>query len=182
CLNWRDVTVPILSKLQQKQKTHRRYFVTPVLLALALAVLLWPVHIITFAHHEQAQAPWQSHNLDLLFVASYSQKEQPDGPLVVYRAVGGDLRHVVPVVTVPRGPVVQTPVLFPSPDGRYVALLNPLMMRYASNLNGATLSVLSTDGRPFAPVESRRPLLNTGGSPASARTLALHVASAGQVI
>src|SRR5581483_3228157 len=29
---------------------------------------------------------------------------------------------------------------------------------------------------------SRRPLLNTGGSPASARTLALHVASAGQVI
>src|SRR5581483_453302 len=108
--------------------------------------------------------------------------EQPDGPLVVYRAVGGDLRHVVPVVTVPRGPVVQTPVLFPSLDVRYVALLNPLMMRYASNLNGATLSVLSTDGRPFAPVESRRPLLNTGGSPASARTLALHVASAGQVI
>src|SRR5579859_5288397 len=128
-----------------------------MILALALAVLIWPARIITFAQHEQhnqtanAGVLVQSHNLDFLFELSYSQKEQPYGPLVVYRAINGDLRDVVPVVAVRRSPALQTPLLFPSPDGRYVALLQPLMTGFASNLDGATLSIFSTSGQPLAP-------------------------------
>ncbi|MGH2495535.1 MAG: hypothetical protein ACRDIV_12605 [Ktedonobacteraceae bacterium] len=173
--------MPNLSSLQKKQKTRRGYFVTSILLVLTLAALLWPIPIATFAQYEQmiaSSALWQPHNLDLLFVASYSRKEQPSGPLVVYRAPGGDLRNIVPVVAIARGSVTQTPLLFPSPDGRYVALLDQLMTGYTSNLNGATLSIFSSDGYPLAPGGSRLPLVNAGG----ARMLALHVSPVDQVI
>jgi hypothetical protein len=158
------------------------------MLALTLTALIWPARIATFAQHEQlaqtinTRTAWQPHDFDLLYVVSYSQKEHLYGPLVVYRAIGGDLRDVVPVVAVRRGPALQTPLLFPSPDGRYVALLQPLMMGYASNLNGAVLSIFSTDGHSLAPVGSRLPLVGAPGWLASGRVLALHVASADQVI
>ncbi len=180
--------MPNLSKLQQKTRAYRKYFSTLIILVLTLTALIWPARIATFARHEQqaqliaTHAVWQPHNFDLLYAVSYSQKEQPYGPLVVYRAVGGDLRDVVPVVAVQRSSALQTPLVFPSPDGRYVALLQPLMMGYASNLNGAALSVFSTDGHSLASVGSRAPLLDVTGSRAGGRMLALHVASADQVI
>jgi hypothetical protein len=180
--------VPNLTNLQQKKKAHRRYFAIPILLALTLAALVWPARMVTFAQYGQrvaastANSSWQPHKVDFLYITSYSQKEQPYGPLVVYRAVGGDLRHVVPVVAVQRGPTPQTPVMFPSPDGRYVALLRPLMTGYASNLNGAALSIFSTDGHTLAPAIGRLPLVSAASSSAGGRTLALHVASADQVI
>ena len=76
--------MPNLSRLQQKQKIQRRYLATLIMLTLTLAALIWPAHIATFAWHEQqAQTPvisntsWRPHNSDLLYVVSYSQKEQP---------------------------------------------------------------------------------------------------------
>ena len=180
--------MPDSSKLQQKKKAHRRYFASCILLALALAALIWPARMMTFAQHERhnlpanAGAPLQSDNSDLLFEVSYSQKEQPYGPLIVYRAINGDLRDVVPVVAVRRNPALQTPLLFPAPDGRYVALLQPLMTGFASDLNGAALSIFSTDGQPLAPVDVRMPLLAIPGEQAGGRVLALHVAAADQVI
>lgn len=169
--------MPNLSNLQQKTGAYRKYFPTLIILVLTLMALNWPASVATFARHEQ-----QPHTFDLLYSVSYSQKEQPYGPLVVYRAPGGDLRDVVPVVAVRRGPALQTPLLFPSPDGRYVALLQPLMMGYASNLNGAALSIFSTDGHSLVSVGSRMPLVGVTGSLASGRMLALHVASADQLI
>ncbi len=180
--------MPNLSNLPQKKKARRRYIATLIILALTLMALIWPVRVATFARYEQQaqnidiHAAWQSHNLDLLYIVSYSQQEQPYGPLVVYRAVGGDLRDVVPVVAIRRSPALQTPVLFPSPDGRYVALLQPLMTGYTSNLNGAVLSIYSTGGHSLAPEGSRALLLDAASLLASSRILALHVASADKVI
>ena len=178
--------MPNLSNLLQKKNIHKRYLATLIILILTLAALIWPAHIATFARHEQQArlittqaAP---HAFDLLYTVSYSQKEQPYGPLVVYRAIGGDLRNVVPVVAIQRSSALQTPLVYPSPDGRSVAVVQPLMMGYASNLNGAALSVFSTGGQPLAPTGSRSPLLNGTSSLASGRLLALHIASADQVI
>lgn len=180
--------MPNSNKLQQKKKAHRKYFATGIILALALAALIWPARIITFAQQGRdnrtanAGTLLQSHNQDFLFEASYSQKEQPYGPLVVYRAMNGDLNHVVPVIAMQRSSALQTPLLFPSPDGRYVALLQPFMTGFASNLNGAALIVYSSDGQPLAPVYGSMPLSPMLGEQAGGRVLALHIASADQII
>ena len=207
--------MPDFSKLPQKEKAHRRYITTGIILTLVLAALIWPARIITFAQHGQhnqtttASALLQSHSPDFLFETSYSHKEQPYGPLVVYRAINGDLRDVVPVVAVQRSAALQTPLLFPSPDGRYVALVQPHMTGFASNLNGAALSIFSTDGQPLAPVtrcqtsqnpfachsspggrlrgmtgegESSMSSSTFPGELAGGRVLALHIAAADQII
>lgn len=177
-----------VNRFQQKKKAHRRYFATGILLALTLAALIWPARVITFARHDQsnpaanAGGRWQSHNLDFLFEISYSRKEQPYGPLVVYRAINGDLRDVVPVLAVRRSSALQTPLLFPSPDGCYVALLQPLMTGFDSNLNGAALSIFSTDGQALAPAGGRMPLLALPGEQVGDRVLSLHIAATDQVI
>ena len=167
------------------KRSSRKYRALSILLALATIVLIWPVHLAIFVQPSQqalAGSAWSASKSDLLYIVSYSRADEPYGPLVVYRASSADLRAVVPVVAVQRGASPQTPVLFPSPDGRFLALLNPLATSYASNLNGASLSIFSTSGQTLAPVGGRLPLLATGGSLAGARTLALHVASADQVI
>ncbi|HLX58561.1 MAG TPA: hypothetical protein VKR83_16205 [Ktedonobacteraceae bacterium] len=174
--------MPILTNLRQHQKTYGKYLTLPIVLAFILATLALSGRAVLQAQTLTSAAIWQAHNSDLLYIASYSQEEQPYGPLVVYRAAGGNLRDVMPVVAVQRGPSPQTPILFPSPDGRYLALLNPLMTGYASNLSGASLSILSTSGRALAPLSGRLSLSGTTGVPAGARILALHVASADQVI
>jgi len=85
----------------------------------------------------------------MLYIVSFSSVQQPYGPLVVYRAFGSDLRTARPVVAMPRGSTAAlnlTPLLFPSPNGRALALLNPLSIGYDSNLNGSSLSVIPGDG------------------------------------
>jgi hypothetical protein len=131
--------------------------------ALTLFVLLvWPARPSLALSLVDPRAGQHS---DLLYIVSFSSAQQPYGPLVVYRAFGADLRESLPVVVVPRGPLTLTPVLFPSPDGRRLAILNPLSTGYDSNLNGASLSMLPTDGSSIA-----------------ALTLARHVALSDPVI
>lgn len=125
---------------------------------------------------------WQARNVDLVYSVAFSSAAQPNGPLVVYRAPGADLRALVPVAAVQRGPGVQTPLLFPSPDGRYLALLSPVKNGYAANLNGATLSIVATDGTvlPSSPGALSAPVAAT--FPRNGRVLAPSVALSDQVI
>ncbi|HEV2582730.1 MAG TPA: hypothetical protein VGT44_17865 [Ktedonobacteraceae bacterium] len=89
---------------------------------------------------------WHGAQDDLLYVVAFSSAQQPYGPLVVYRAFGTDLSAALPILIVPRSPLNLTPVLYPSPDGRALALLNPLSTGYNNTINGASLSIVSTYG------------------------------------
>ena len=89
---------------------------------------------------------WNTHPYDLLYTVAFSSEQQPNGPLVVYRATGTDVRSAVPVIALARGPQPATPVFFPSPDGRYLALLAPTRGDYGTNLNGASIELFSSDG------------------------------------
>jgi hypothetical protein len=117
-----------------------------------LALLLWPFRSGIQARSANASpklttiGDWSQHNFDLIYTMAFSSAQQQDGPLVAYRASGTDLRSAVAVAAVARSGLPQTPVFFPSPDGRYLALLNPLHMGYGSDVNGASLSILPTDG------------------------------------
>lgn len=94
---------------------------------------------------------WSAHGYDLVFTVAFSRKQQPNGPLVVYRASGTDLRTVVPVVALQRGPLPLTSLFFPSPEGQYLALLRPGSSGYGTYLQGGTLGLLATDGSSLAP-------------------------------
>jgi hypothetical protein len=89
---------------------------------------------------------WSTRNYDLVYTVAFSNEQQPNGPLVVYRTSSTDLRTNVPVITIQRGPQVTTPIFFPSPKGEYLALLTPLRTGYGADLNGGSLRLLSTAG------------------------------------
>ena len=89
---------------------------------------------------------WHTHPYDLVYTVAFSSEQQPNGPLVVYRATGTDLRSAVPVIALARGPQPATPVFFPSPNGRYLALLSPTTGNYSTNLDGAMIQLFSSDG------------------------------------
>lgn len=124
-----------------------------ILLILTLVVPVgWFVHVATYARQNSFQplttvGVWNAHNYDLVYTVAFSSQQQPDGPLVVYRASSSDLRSNVPVIALARTAQVQTPLFFPSPNGQYVALLSPLQGSDGTDLNGASLSIFSTDGR-----------------------------------
>ncbi len=84
---------------------------------------------------------WQDHTYDLVYTVAFSSQQQPNGPLVIYRASGTDQSTTVPVAVIARNSSPVTPMLFPSADGRYVALLNPLR----NTFNAAALDVISTE-------------------------------------
>jgi len=156
---------------------------------MALALINWPVREATYAQAGLlfTLGAWNAENADgsdLVYTVAFSRAEQPDGPLMVYRASGAALQSVTPVFAMQRSPLLQTPVFFPSPDGRYLALLNPVQTGYATNLNGATLSIVSTNGQPLPPVDAlpfRSPLAGIG-SIQGVSLLAEQVAIADQVI
>mgnify|MGYP001159366812 CR=1 FL=1 len=134
---------------------RRTLFLVLILLVILLAPVAWFLHIPLFggqggAPYTRALAvsgAWSAHNYDLAYTVAFSSAQQPDGPLVAYRASGANLQDVVPVAAVARGPQVTTPVFFPSPDGRYLALLAPQGSSYDSNLNGAALRLYATNGQ-----------------------------------
>src|SRR5579884_707566 len=129
-----------------------RYFAILILVSMVVALLAWPFRSEMSAQSANASQSlktvgiWSQHNFDLIYTMAFSSAQQPDGPLIAYRASSADLRSAVAVAAVARSGLPQTPVFFPSPDGRYLALLNPQRMGYASNVNGAALSILPTDG------------------------------------
>src|ERR1700730_15744097 len=84
---------------------------------------------------------WQDHTYDLVYTVAFSSQQQPNGPLVIYRASGTNQSATVPVAVIARHSSPVTPTLFPSTDGQYVALLNPLR----NTFNAAALSVISTE-------------------------------------
>lgn len=136
-------------------KIEMKRLLQPVLILMFLASSAWPVYQALSAWQKAGSdlltsGTWENHAYDLLYELAFSTARQPDGPLVVYRASAADLRAAVPVLAVQRdagGSVAtNTPLLFPSPDGRYLALQAPLSAGYATNLQGAELGVLSTDG------------------------------------
>lgn len=118
-------------------------------LILLLLIVFGSTHVFIYAQKGNAVAPlavsgvWRTHPYDLLYTVALSSEQQPNGPLLVYRALGTDLRHVVPVIALRRDGLNVTPLLYPSPDGRYLALSTPL----AGHLNTAALSLFSSDGR-----------------------------------
>lgn len=143
---------------QEKQVVFAKKMLLLMILLVLLALITWPVRSAIYARQALSgqisglvtAGTWNTHNVDLVYTVAFSRPQQPDGPLVVYRVPGADLHAVTPVIAVPRTPLPQTVLFFPSPDGRYLALLNPLSMDYAANLNGASLGILSTDGSSLA--------------------------------
>src|SRR2546425_11169482 len=128
-----------------------------LLLILILASLIpigYLVHVATYAQQNtpstfqalSGAGTWNAHNYDLIYTMAFSGVQQPDGPLVVYRASGSDLRTSAAVIAVARHSEAATPIFFPSPNGQYLALLTPLRSGYGTDLNGAALRLLSTDG------------------------------------
>jgi len=125
-----------------------------ILILMLVALVIWPIRLSIFAQHsvEPSLQPlvtsgsWNAHNYDLVYTIAYSSKVQPNGPLVVYRASATNLYSSVPVIAIQRTDLPPTPLFFPSPDGRYLALLAPSHSNSGTNLSGAALSVLSTDG------------------------------------
>ena len=127
-------------------------------LFLLLLILIFPaylaIHLASYASQSNddrtrpltVTGTWNTHPYDLVYTVAFSSQQQPDGPLVVYRATGTDLRSAVPVIALARGPQATTPVFFPSPDGRYLALLAPTGNGYGINLNGAMIELFSSDG------------------------------------
>lgn len=137
-------------------KPRWKRFLPPLLILILLAGIAWPVRQVLFAS-QQASNPlvmttgtWNAHNYDLVYTVALSTSQRPDGPLVAYRASGTDLNQNVPIAAVQRdaggSEPARTPIFFPSPDGRYLALLTPLGTGYATNLNGGSLEVFSSDG------------------------------------
>jgi hypothetical protein len=84
---------------------------------------------------------WQTHAYDLVYTVAFSSQQQPDGPLVIYRASAADQSMTVPIAAIARNSSPATPLLFPSADGRYVALLKPLR----NTFNGGAINVISTE-------------------------------------
>jgi hypothetical protein len=84
---------------------------------------------------------WQDHAYDLVYSVAFSSQQQPNGPLIIYRASGANQSATVPVAAIARDSSPVTPMLFPSADGRYVALLKPLR----NTFDGAALNVISTE-------------------------------------
>src|ERR1019366_5604122 len=83
---------------------------------------------------------WQDHAYDLVYTVAFSSQQEPNGPLVIYRVSGTNQSTTVPIAVIVRSNAPVTPMLFPSSDGRYVALLKPLRNAF----NGAALNVIST--------------------------------------
>ena len=142
----------------------KRTFLLIILMLALVAPLGWLVQKSTFARQDTlkttmeqrltVRGAWNASGDDLVYTVAFSRAEQPSGPLVVYRATGASLATAVTVIALARGPQVQTPLFFPSPDGRYVALMTPI--RSDSTLQGDSLSVLSTDGQSQTVLVSSR--------------------------
>ncbi len=133
----------------------RTCLVVLVVALVLLAQVNWFFRASIFASSGAAQnvqglattGTWSQHNYDLIYTVAFSSQQQPYGPLVVYRAPAANLQQAMPVMAIARKPQPVTPLLFPSPDGRYLALLTPSRDGYNTSLNGASLSILSTDGQ-----------------------------------
>jgi hypothetical protein len=89
---------------------------------------------------------WSSHTYDLVYTVAFSNQQQPNGPLVVYRASSASLQNTVPVISIARAAQPMTPLFFPSPTGQYLALLTPLHAGANTALNGAALRLYASDG------------------------------------
>ena len=125
-----------------------------IFLVILVVPVSWAVHLSSHAQQSNSTymqplkitGTWNTHPYDLLYTVAFSSEQQPNGPLVVYRATGTDVRSAVPVIALARGPQSATPVFFPSPDGRYLALVAPTRGGYGTNLNGASIELFSSDG------------------------------------
>src|ERR1700694_3031778 len=180
--------MPCLTHLQKQSNQGRAEpswsTVFSIIILMVLALINWPMREASYAQAGSlfTTGAWNAGNADgsdLVYTVAFSRAEQPGGPLVVYRVPGADLQSVTPVFAMQRSPLLQTPVFFPSPDGRYLALLNPVQTGYATNLDGAALSIVSTDGQPLV---SRATARAGRYAPALEALLAKHVAIADQVV
>lgn len=102
-----------------------------------------PAHAEKAVHGQPliVKGKWQAHAYDLVYTVAFSSHQQPNGPLVIYRASSADQSMTVPIAAIARNSSPATPLLFPSDDGRYVALLKPLR----NTFNGGTLNIISTE-------------------------------------
>lgn len=136
-------------------KSRWKRFLPPLLILMLIAGIAWPVRQALFAGQQTSNplvtaGSWSYHSDDLIYTVAFSTPQRPNGPLVAYRASMADLAQDVPVVAVQRdvggSAPARTPLFFPSPDGRYLALLTPVGTSYATNINGGSLEIFSSDG------------------------------------
>ncbi len=135
----------------------RTLFLLGILALLLIVSLAWSMRALLFASSlPQTAGPfvatgnWQAHPYDLIYSVAFSSAQQPDGPLLVYRAAEADLHTSVVVNAIRRDQQPVTPLLQPSPDGRYLALTTPL----AGLPNSASLRLLSSQGNINIPLVS----------------------------
>ncbi len=130
----------------------KRTLLLVILCILLLVPVGWLARTTIFArqniptHGLTTTGSWSSLNYDLVYTVAYSSQQQPDGPLVAYRASSANLQNAVPVISIARGPQPMTPLFFPSPNGQYLALLTPISASMNTALNGASLRLFSSDG------------------------------------
>jgi hypothetical protein len=130
----------------------KRIFLLAIICILLIAPAGWLARTTIFARQSMptnvlaTTGSWSSHNDDLVYIVAFSSQRQPDGPLIVYRASSSNLQDTLPIISIARGPQAMTPLLFPSPDGQYLALLTPLRDSADTSLNGAVLRLFSSDG------------------------------------
>jgi hypothetical protein len=168
-----------LRKHSQSDTLSRKKVLLPVLFLVLLASIAGPIQRALDVHRQLdsvlvTTGTWRGHKQDLIYTVAFSDPQQPDGPLIAYRAPASDLRAAVPVVAVQRdtgsGAATQTPLFFPSPDGRYLALQTPLSSGLAANLAGASLNIFSTNGKvrkllvPDGAAENDQPIWSANGT------------------
>ncbi len=148
------VSMLVVRNMKLERRTDMKRSLLLILILASLIPVGYFVHVATDARQNtpptfqalSTAGTWNTHNYDLIYTMAFSSAQQPDGPLVVYRASGSDLRTSEAVIAVARPSQGGTPLFFPSPNGQYLALLTPLRSGYGTDLNGAALRLLSTDG------------------------------------
>ena len=119
-------------------------------LVLLLLVLFSSTHVFIYAQKGNAVAPlamsgvWREHPYDLLYTVALSSEQQPNGPLIVYRALGADLRNVVPIIAVQREPLNVRAV------GACLAVLEGLPRSVAKDARAALIEMLLQSDRRAA--------------------------------
>ena len=98
----------LFSQCERDTEKYRwRRLLQSALILVLLAGLAWPVYQALSAQQRASgdlltTGRWEKHAYDLVYELAFSSAQQPDGPLVVYRASSADLRAAVPVLAVQR--------------------------------------------------------------------------------
>jgi len=120
------VSMLVVRNMKLERRTDMKRSLLLILILASLIPVGYFVHVATDARQNtpptfqalSTAGTWNTHNYDLIYTMAFSSAQQPDGPLVVYRASGSDLRTSEAVIAVARPSQGGTPLFFPSPNGQ----------------------------------------------------------------